>query len=175
MSVIGISPSDIVAGGKVVGKAVAALRDGGARVSFQEANDSLQDRITASKLIEAHFATSEIQSPRSTALAEAAKQLRTRDQSFKRKQDKFNPTLGPQATRSRPLQVKRALQWAFKGEKDFEEYNNRVGAGVDAAILNSILYAQPLISAPQKDLLSTDMPRIYLVVNTRIHTISSTM
>jgi hypothetical protein len=139
MSVIGISPSDIVAGGKAIGKAVSAIRDGGSRYSFQEADGSVRDRITASKFIEEHFATSSIPSSNSTALVEAAKQLCTRDQAFRRKHDKYNCSLGPHTASSRYRQAGSALKWAFKGEKDLEEHNNRVAAAVDATILHSIL------------------------------------
>ncbi|KAK5047553.1 hypothetical protein LTR84_006650 [Exophiala bonariae] len=147
MSVVGISPSDFVAGGKAIAKATAALRDGGAKDSFQEADGSLQDRIAASVLLEQHFVTSQRGSPGSTALAETAKQLRERDQTFRKKHGKFSRSLGPQATGSRRKQVGSALKWAFKGEKDFEEHNNRVEAGTHATILNSILYAITLVRA----------------------------
>ncbi|KAJ9602885.1 hypothetical protein H2200_012665 [Cladophialophora chaetospira] len=125
MSGLGISPSDLVAGGKAIGKAISAVRDGGSKYTFQEADDSVRDRIAASKLVEEHFAISDPPLPSSAALVRAAKQLRTRDEIINRKHDNFKGSLGPNATSTRRRQVGSALKWAFKGEKDFAEHNDR--------------------------------------------------
>jgi hypothetical protein len=151
MSVIGISPSDIIAAGKVVKKAFSAVRDGGAADSFQEADGSVQDRIAAFESIEDHIASPSIlTSPSSNAATSgflaSAKRLRTRDQAHlkKKKHDKLRSSLGLGTTSSRPRQAGNALKWAFKGERDLEEHNARVRPAVDATIIHGILYVPAL-------------------------------
>ena len=139
MSVIGLSPSDIVNGLLAVSQGVQALREGdGSKERFQDTSRNIQSRIDALQALD-DFAISQGAVSFSNSVRDAVEGVLGQDRKAKAKLDKYDSTLGQQALKRRRRGVPAKLQWAFGGAQDQTERSARSVPGIDAAILRSIL------------------------------------
>lgn len=139
MSGIGLSPTDIVSGARVVGRGAAALREnGGSKDKYQQTAAGLDARIAAfSRLKE--FAASAGPSASSSAVSVHASNLRRNDLALQNSQKKYDRRLGTNALGKRWRSIRWALGWEFRGHEEAKEYNHRSEAAKDALLLDTLL------------------------------------
>ena len=134
MSVIGISPSDIVNGVAVVNKAFNALRSGddGAQRHYQDTKRTLAQRTRA---LEELLACTAGFLPEPRGPAEI---LLEKDVAFQRKISSYENSLGRGAREGKRHGLKGKMKLAFKGEKDIRNHVDSSQPAVDAAIFQGL-------------------------------------
>lgn len=139
MSVIGLSPSDILNGVSAVSQAFRALKvKDGSKERFQHTSQNAQLRIGALEALD-HFASSLGLGSLSDPVRHAVKELLEQDLEAKAELDKYNTSLGQQPPFARRRAIPAKLKWSFSGEQDQTERHIRSVPGIDATILRSIL------------------------------------
>lgn len=139
MSVIGISPSDIINGARVIGKGLASLKeDGGSKTAYQQTSNGLIARANALNHLE-QFADSIDPILPSNAVRDAVKQSKDEDTAFIKILSKYEHKLGAKAAAGKKHGIARKVAWAFCGEQNSKDYSARASAGIDAAILEAIM------------------------------------
>ncbi len=137
MSVIGISPSDIVGGVRVANKAVDALRTrNGAQVQYQAIKQSHDDLHAATKAL--FEACSSFDVPSSTELAQSLKHLLEKHEQQEKHTLKYEAALGEGSSPQKRKGIRRKLQWAFQEDKELRDSDARSRLAVDAAILQTL-------------------------------------
>ena len=142
MSVVGLSPSDIVNGVRVVGKGISALKEnGGSQSTYRTACESLHAQIGALQNVK-DFANRPAPSatPSSVALSDSIRLQRETNRQINDELCKSDAALGCSASSSKRHGVPKKLGWAFSGDQDFRERIARSAAGLDAITLNTIVY-----------------------------------
>ncbi len=137
MSVIGISPSDIVGGLRVAKKAVSALkRQDGAQDQYQTTKQSHDDLHAAVKaLSEACSSSGE---PSSTKLQQSLKHLEEKQERDQKNIQKYEAALGETSSPQKREGIGRKLKWAFQDDKQLRESDTRSRPALDAALLQTL-------------------------------------
>ncbi len=134
MSVVGISPSDIVGGLRVVNKAISALkRQDGAQDQYQTVKESHDDLHTAVKVLSEAFAAHDVSGSRELKQTlDHLLKIREREEVDL---DRYEGSLGEASPRQKRRGIGRKLQWAFQGEGVLRDSTARSRPIVDAAML----------------------------------------
>jgi hypothetical protein len=133
MSVVGISPTDIIKGAKALKDAATALTAGqeGAKQQFQDAQaalSSFEQAVTEYK----RSASSE--SPPDAVYND----LLERERRFQGSLQPYDRRLGPKSQARSWSTIKRKLQYAFDGEAKVQKHIITSKPGVDAALFHTI-------------------------------------
>lgn len=131
MSFVGISPTDIVNGAKVIRKASTAFSRGdkGARLQYQSADTALAARLDAVEQLSSRL------DPASPA-AEVYDDLAERERRCRAFLQRYRAALGGQGQPSSGLKQK--LQYAFHGSSEVQSHVQGLQPIVDAAILHTL-------------------------------------
>ena len=115
MSVVGISPSDIVGGLRVTIKAISALkRQNGAQEQYQTVKEGHDDLHTAVRGLSETFAPHDLSGSRELKQTlDHLSKIREREEVYL---DRYKRTLGEVSPRQKRRETGRKLQWAFQGE-----------------------------------------------------------
>ena len=134
MSVIGISPTDIVKTVAVGYKTAKALRSGddGAQTGYQHAKRAIAYRIRA--LEDLHAATSTVL----PSFEDSTKVPLNEDEAFQRKISSYEEDLGRGAQHGKRHGIKSKIKFAFQGEKEVQNHLDSSRASVDAAIFGNM-------------------------------------
>jgi hypothetical protein len=133
MSVIGISPTDIVKGAKALKDAATALTSGqeGAKQQFQDVHaalSSFEQAVTDLK----RSAPSE--NPPDAVYTD----LLERERGFQTSLQPYDRRLGPKSQARSWSTIKRKLQYAFDGEAKVQKHIITSKPGVDAALFHTM-------------------------------------
>ena len=139
MSVVSLSPSDIVYGVVLAARAIQALKVvNGSQGQFQQANQNVALGIDALKALD-DLATSLGTSSSSNRIRDVVKEVLDEEVKWKGKLAWYDQRLGPQAPVGKRHGIPAKLKLAFSGAKEQEERSNRSVRGIDAAIIALIL------------------------------------
>ena len=139
MSVVGISPSDIINGFRAVSHGIQALRErDGSKERFRQTSRNCQSRIDALEALD-DYALSLGSGQFSDATRHAVQGVLGQELVAQAGLDKYSSKLGQQATLGRRRGVPAKLRWAFGGAHEQQERDARSAPGIDATILTSIL------------------------------------
>jgi hypothetical protein len=108
MSIVGFSPSDIIAGGKAIKKAASGIREDGSKSLFQEADDALDSRIAASDAVLNRSPDGSVP------------QLLRQDRDFTKNQETYRRFLGSQASPSLYRKGKGSLEWTLWAKRKWK-------------------------------------------------------
>ncbi|OAP60419.1 hypothetical protein AYL99_05421 [Fonsecaea erecta] len=137
MSVIGISPSDIVGGVRVATKAIGALKSGtGAQAQYQESKQSHDELHTAAQALSATFSSLDV--PSAASLGQSFDQLLKTHQLRQKDMQKYEEALGQGSSSKKTRGIPQKLRWVFHGDKELRESDARNRPAVDAAILRTL-------------------------------------
>lgn len=143
MSIIGLSPNDIVNGARLVARGLSALRDdGGSREHFQQTSESHLHLEEATKAL--------VQALSSTDVPDAlpssrSKQLAQRLHRQNARLQHLAADLGPNARPGKRHGTLKKLLWEFKEDGQCKDSDARSKPAVDAVLIEAILYALPLV------------------------------
>ena len=142
MSVVGLSPTDIVNGVRVLGKGISALREnGGSQSTYRTASESLHAQIRSLQIVKDFLNQSAPSAtPSSTALSDSVRLVQEHYQQISEELRKSDAALGCSASSSKRRGVAKKLGWAFNGDQDFRERIARLTAGLSAITLDTIVY-----------------------------------
>ena len=164
MSVVGLSPGDIIGAAQFLGKGVSALRHG-ARESYNEVSTSHQARTTALNDLKNLAAESGTNSPART-IENIVPTLLQQERGINAKLDKYRSPLGNHPSKHKKS-VYHKLKWALREEDAVSIHNARVSPAFEAVLLQAIMFVPTSI-----DLIEADGPRM---VGTNVKTLSSNM
>jgi hypothetical protein len=137
MSVIGISPSDIVGGARIVNKAVGAFNtDTGAQAQYQAATQSSKDIQAAIKALSTACSSFSITS--SDELRKTLDRLQKTHEQQEQRTLRYDAALGEGSSRKKRSGIQHKLRWTFQEDKDIRESNARNRLAVDAALLQTL-------------------------------------
>lgn len=139
MSVIGVSPSDIVGGLRLLNKASSALKSkNGARDQYQAVKESQQALQAAIKALTVSWSstTTPVDTHLQNAVAELSLQYETQEQQLR----KFEAALGQASSPQKRHGIGRKLQWTFEADKDIRESEARLGPAYNATVLHILRY-----------------------------------
>lgn len=142
MSIVGLSPSDIINGVRVIGKGISALKEnGGSQSTYRTASKSLHTQIRALQSVEDFINQSAPSAtPSSIALSDSVRLVQENYQQINEELHRSDAALGYSASSSKRRGVAKKLGWAFSGDQDFRERIARLKAGLDAVTLDTIVY-----------------------------------
>jgi hypothetical protein len=139
MSVIGLSPSDILNSVAAVSQGLNALRErDGSKERFQQMSKNIRLRIESLEALD-EYALSFGAGAFQDAARYAVQEVLDQELKAKGELDKYNSKLGQQASVRPERGVSAKLKWAFGGAQDQTERNARSVPAIDATILRSIL------------------------------------
>jgi hypothetical protein len=137
MSVIGISPSDLVGRVRVANKAVCALKtETGAQVQYQAIKQSHDDLHTAVKALSEACPLFDV--PSSTELGQSLEHLLKKHEQQEKNTLKYEAALGEGSSPKKRKGIRRKLQWAFQEDKELRDCDARNRLAVDATILQTL-------------------------------------
>jgi hypothetical protein len=133
MSVIGISPTDIVKGAKALKDAAIALTSGpeGAQQQFQDIHAALSSFEQAVTDLKRSVPSENPTDAVYTDLLERERRFQTSLQAYDRR-------LGPKSQARSWSTIKRKLQYAFDGEAKVQKHIINSKPGVDAALFHTM-------------------------------------
>ena len=141
MSVVGLSPSDIVGAARIVNRGTGALRDAhpeSSKQKYRQSRADLNSRINALESLK-HLAESSAVNGHSASLRNSAESTAEAERRHCDGLDKYERDLGQDARDGKRRGVYRKLRYEFGQDGDTHAYEDRSRSGVDAVILNSIL------------------------------------
>lgn len=149
MSVIGISPTDIVKGVKTFKEAATALTSGpeGARQQYRDARETLSS-------LEEAVADLDQYSPSAAPAACIYSELLERERRFQATLKSYDPKLGRNSQARTWKSMKRKLQYAFDGASKVQKHIINSKPGVDAALFDTMRFV-----------FSFQLPRDYSLIN----------
>jgi hypothetical protein len=137
MSVIGISPSDIVGAVRIASKAIGALKiETGAQAQYRVLKQSHDDLNAAVETLSQTCRSLDI--PSSTALEAPLDHLLEKHAQQEKQMRKYESALGEGSSCKKHKGIHRKLQWAFHEEKELRDSDARSRLAVDAAILQTL-------------------------------------
>jgi hypothetical protein len=137
MSVIGISPTDIVGGVRVANKIVGALkRDTGAQAQYQAAKQSSKELQAAIKTLSAACASFNVAS--ADDLRNNLDHLQKAHEQQEQRTSRYEAALGEESSQKKRHGIQHKLRWAFQEDKDIRDSNARNRLAVDAALLQTL-------------------------------------
>ncbi|KAI1629603.1 hypothetical protein EDD37DRAFT_617446 [Exophiala viscosa] len=133
MSVIGISPTDIITVVKAFKDAATALTPGpdGARQQFHDAQAALSS-------LELMVAGLKGSIPPASSAATVYNDLLERERRFQVSLEPYGKRLGPKCGTKSWIAIKRKLQYAFSGAQKVQEHIISTKPGVDAALFHTL-------------------------------------
>jgi hypothetical protein len=137
MSVIGISPTDIVGGVRLANKAVSALRKrDGAEERYQSSAQNHENFYSTIKAL--HDACDPDASSEAASQHRLLEDILREGQRLKKQSLRYEKALGRHATADKWTRVRTKLDWAFRGEIDTHESYTRSRPNVDGAVLGTL-------------------------------------
>ena len=136
MSVVGISPTDIVKGIQFGRKTIRATGEGsaGSRALYRRDIDAIRARVRSLESL-----TSASEGASSAALDLYVATLND-DRCLQESLSVYDDALGPYAASGRRHGIRRKLQYAFSEATKVQEHNGTSGPKIDAVMLQMMLY-----------------------------------
>jgi predicted DNA-binding protein YlxM (UPF0122 family) len=138
MSVIGLSPSDIANGARLVARGLHSLKeDGGAKQGYQQVSSNLESRLAALDQLEKFALSSGVHDADDVRQSIFTAQRQANDES--KQLERYNAKLGLHGPKGKRRAVVDKLKWEFKGEQEALSHSQRTAPGFEALLLKSIV------------------------------------